>query len=122
AGLDRMMRLAKQYGVKIAFGTDVFGSPRAFGLESLEFGARLRRFTPLEILRQATSINGELRATSGPGNPYAGGKLGVLEPGAWADLLVVDGNPLEDVRILEDPDRTLRLIVKDGRVVANRLD
>ncbi len=59
---------------------------------------------------------------SGPRNPYAGGKLGVLEPGAWADLLVVDGNPLEDVRILEDPDRTLRLIVKDGRVVANRLD
>ncbi|MCC6171749.1 MAG: amidohydrolase family protein [Gammaproteobacteria bacterium] len=122
AGLDRMMRLAKQYGVKIAFGTDVFGSPRAFGLESLEFGARLRWFTPLEILRQATSINGELLAMSGPRNPYAGGKLGVLEPGAWADLLVVDGNPLEDVRILEDPDRTLRLIVKDGRVVANRLD
>ncbi|MCP5328120.1 MAG: amidohydrolase family protein [Steroidobacteraceae bacterium] len=122
AGLDRMMQLAKKHGVKIAFGTDVFGSPRAFGLESLEFGVRLRWFTSLEILRQATSINGELLALSGPRNPYAGGKLGVLEPGAWADLLVVDGNPLEDIRVLEQPDRSLRLIVKNGQVVANRLD
>lgn len=119
AGLDRMMQLARKYRVKIAFGTDVFGGTRVFALESKEFGARLRWFTPVEILRQATSNNGELLALSGPRNPY--GRLGVLEAGAVADLLVVEGNPLEDIRILEDPQNTLRVIVKDGRVVKTTL-
>jgi imidazolonepropionase-like amidohydrolase len=114
-GLDRMMQLARKYNVRIAFGTDVFGGPRAFGMQSREFGARLRWFTPLEILRQATSINGELLAMSGPRNGY--GRLGVLEAGALADLLVVDGNPLEDIRVLESPEKNLVVIVKDGRVV-----
>jgi imidazolonepropionase-like amidohydrolase len=122
AGLDRMMKLAKKHGVKIAFGTDVFGGSRVFDWESREFGARLPWFTSLEILRQATSINGELLALSGARNPYAGGQLGVIEPGAWADLLVVDGNPLEDIRVLEDPQRSLRVIVKDGKVVRSTLD
>jgi imidazolonepropionase-like amidohydrolase len=120
AGLDRMMQLAKKHGVRVAFGTDVFGASRVFAWESREFGARLRWFTPLEILRQATSINGELLALSGPRNPY--GRLGVIEAGAMADLLIVDGNPLEDIRVLERPDETLRLIMKDGRVVVSRLE
>lgn len=118
-GLDRMMQLAKKHGVRVAFGTDVFGASRVFAWESREFGARLRWFTPFEILRQATSINGELLALSGPRNPY--GKLGVIEAGAMADLLIVDGNPLEDIRVLERPDETLRLIMKDGRVILSRL-
>jgi len=119
SGLDRMMQLARQYDVKIAFGTDVFGAPRVFALQSREFGARLRWFTPLEILRQATSINGGLLALSGPRNTY--GRVGVIEPGALADLLIVDGNPLEDIRVLEEPQKNLRIIVKDGRVVKNTL-
>ena len=118
-GLDRMMQLAKKHGVRIAFGTDVFGASRVFAWESREFAARLRWFTPVEILRQATSINGELLALSGPRNPH--GRLGVIEPGAMADLLLVDGNPLEDIRVLERPDETLRLIIKDGRIVVARL-
>jgi imidazolonepropionase-like amidohydrolase len=122
AGLDRMMQLARKHGVKVAFGTDVFGGSRVFEWESREFGARLQWFTPLEILRQATSLNGELLALSGARNPYPGAKLGVLEAGAWADLLVVEGNPLEDIRLLEDPQRTLRVIVKDGKVVKQTLE
>ncbi len=119
AGLDNMMKLAKKYNVKVAFGTDVFGAPRVFAMESKEFGARLRWFSSLEILRQATSINGELLALSGSRNPY--GKIGVLEAGANADLLVVEGNPLDDVRVLEDPQTNLRVIIKDGRVVKSTL-
>ena len=119
AGLDNMMTLAHKYHVKVAFGTDVFGGTRVFAMESREFGARLRWFTSLDILRQATSVNGELLAMSGPRNPY--GKVGVLEPGASADLLVVEGNPLEDIRVLEDPQTNLRLIVKDGQVVKTTL-
>lgn len=120
-GLDRMMKLAKQYNVRVAFGTDVFGAPRVYGWQSKEFGARLQWFTPLEILRQATSINAELLALSGPRNPYGGAALGVLEQGAWADLLIVDGDPLENLRLLEDPERNLRVIVKNGKIVKNTL-
>ncbi len=116
AGLDHMMQLAKKYNVKVAFGTDVFGNPRVFAMESEEFGARTRWFTPLEILRQATSINGELLALSGPRYPYPG-KLGVIEPGAMADVLLVAGNPLEDITLLGKPEQNLVLIVKDGLVV-----
>ena len=120
-GLDRMMQLAKKYNVKVAFGTDVFGSPKVFPWESREFGARLRWFSSYEILKQATSINGELLASSGSRNPYGEAKLGVVEPGAWADVLVIDGDPLADVRVLEDADKNLRLIVKNGRIVKRNL-
>jgi imidazolonepropionase-like amidohydrolase len=118
-GLDRMMQLAQKYNVKIAFGTDVFGGARVFAWESREFGARLKWFSPLEILRQATSGNAELLAWAGPRNPY--GKLGCIEVGALADFLLVEGNPLQDIRLLEDPDKNLALIVKDGRIAKNRL-
>ena len=119
SGLDRMMQLAKKHGVRVAFGTDVFGGSRIFAMESREFGARLKWFSSLEILRQATSINGELLALSGPRNGY--GRLGVLEAGALADLLIIDGNPLEDIRVLEDPEKNLRLIMKDGSVFKSSL-
>jgi imidazolonepropionase-like amidohydrolase len=119
SGLDHMMQLAKKYNVKVAFGTDVFGSPRAFAMESGEFGARLRWFTSLEILRQATSINGDLLAMSGPRNPY--GRLGVIEPGALADVLIVAVDPLQDIRVLEKPEQNLLAIIKDGKVVRSSL-
>ena len=118
-GLDRMMQLAKKHGVRVAFGTDVFGGARVFAMESREFGARLKWFSSLEILRQATSTNGDLLALSGPRNGY--GKLGVLEVGALADLLIVEGNPLEDIRVLEEPEKNLRLIMKDGRIYKQTL-
>lgn len=119
-GLDRMMQLAKKYRVKVAFGGDFFGAPMIYAAQSREFGARLKWFTPAEILQQATGVNGELLALSGQRNPYPG-RVGVIEPGAMADLLVVDGNPLEDIRVLEEPEKNLRLIVKDGRVVKGTL-
>lgn len=121
SGLDRMMQLAKKHGAKIAFGTDVFGGPRMYALQSKEFTARLRWFDPLTILRQATSLNGELLALSGPRNPYAGAALGVLEPGAWGDVLIVEGDPLVDIGVLEDPDKNIRVIVKGGVVYKNTL-
>jgi imidazolonepropionase-like amidohydrolase len=114
-----MMQLAKKHGVRVAFGTDVFGGARVFAMESREFGARLKWFSSLEILRQATSTNGDLLALSGPRNGY--GKLGVLEVGALADLLIVEGNPLEDIRVLEEPEKNLRLIMKDGRIYKQTL-
>ena len=54
-------------------------------------------------------------ALSGPRNPYPG-RLGVVEPGALADLLLVDGDPIADIDLLADPDRSLLIVMKDGRI------
>ena len=81
---------------------------------------RLKWFSPVEILRQATSTAAELLAMSGPRNPYPS-KLGVIEEGAYADLLVVNGNPLEDIRLLERPNESLLVIMKNGQLYKNTL-
>ena len=77
-------------------------------------------FDKADVLRFGTSRNAELLALSGPRNPYPG-KLGVVEAGALADLLVVDGNPLENISLLENPDRHFQVIMKDGRIYKNTL-
>ena len=118
-GLDNQMKYAKKYGLKLAFGTDLFGNRQNFDDTVKEFSARLQWFTPVEILRQATSGNAELLELTGPRNPYQDGPLGVIKEGAYADLLIVDGNPLEDIRVLEDPENTLRIIMKDGKIYKN---
>jgi imidazolonepropionase-like amidohydrolase len=88
-------------------------------------GAKLakmvRWYTPAEVLRMATSTNAELLALSGPRNPYPG-KLGVVEEGALADLLLVNGNPLENIQLIEDPANNFVVIMKDGRVYKNLLN
>ena len=68
----------------------------------------------------ATAANGELLELSGPRNPYPG-KLGVVEEGALADLLLVDGNPIDNVRLIEDPARNFLVIMKDGKIYKNVL-
>lgn len=119
-GLGKMMKLAKKYKVKIAFGTDLVGSMESKATELDEFPNRTTWFTPVEILRQATSINGELMALSGPRNPYPG-KLGVIEQGALADLLLVDGNPLANFKLMADAENNFVLIMKDGIIYKNTL-
>ena len=80
----------------------------------------VRWYTPAEVLKMATADNGELMALSGFINPYPG-KLGVVEEGALADLLLVDGNPLENLKLIEDPDQNFPVIMKDGRIYKNAL-
>jgi len=119
--LDNQMKLAKKYKVKVGFGTDLFGSSKDYAKQSEEFEFRLKWFTPVEILKQATSVNAEIVALSGKLNPYTAGALGVIKPGAYADLLIVDGDPLQDIKLLGDPDNNLKLIMKDGKVYKNTL-
>jgi imidazolonepropionase-like amidohydrolase len=119
--LDNQFKLAKKYKVKVGFGTDLFGSPEDYAKQSQEFEFRLKWFTPVEILKQATSINAEIVALCGELNPYKEGELGVIKPGAYADLLIVDGNPLEDIKLLGNPEKNLKLIMKDGKVYKNTL-
>jgi len=120
-GFFKMVELAKKYYAKITFSSDWFGSDEAFALQSQEWIARKDLWTPVEILRQATGTAGDLLALSGQRNPYREGKLGVIEEGAYADLVIVDGNPLEDITLLADPEKNLRLIMKDGKIYKHEL-
>ena len=120
---DNMVRLAKKYQPKMTYCVDAFGSEELFNaLYAMEFRARSEHFSPLEILRQATSGAAELLELSGKRNPYRQGKLGVIEEGAYADLLLVDGDPLADITVFSEPEKNLRLIVKNGIVYKNTLE
>lgn len=90
-------------------------------MQPLEWLARAKFFAPEEIMVQATSIGAELIQLAGPRNRYKEGPLGVIEVGAYADLLLIDGNPLEDVSMLATPEESLRLIMKDGVIYKNTL-
>ena len=79
-----------------------------------------RWYTPVEALRMATSGNAELLALSGPRSPYPG-PLGVVEEGALADLLLVAGNPLQDLSLVAEADKNFVVIMKDGQVIKNSL-
>jgi imidazolonepropionase-like amidohydrolase len=121
AGTERMFELAKKYKIKTAFGTDILFSP-ALATRQGELLAKLARwYTPAEALTMATGTNARLLALSGKRNPYPG-KLGVIEEGALADVLIVDGNPLVDMSILANPEKNLALIMKDGKIYKNALD
>jgi len=120
-GTDHVYKAAKKLGVKMAFGTDIVWTP---GLDVKEgkFLAKLQRwFTPYEALKMATSTNAELLAMSGPRNPYKEGELGVVKEGAYADLLLVDGNPLENLDLVADPDKNFVMIMKDGKIYKNTI-
>ncbi len=105
------IRIAHAAGVRIGFGTDLLGEMHAD--ESNEFTLRAGAMSSAEILRSATAVNAELIGQAG--------RLGVVAPGALADLVVVDGNPLEDLSLLQGQGRHLPLIVKAGRIHKNTL-
>ncbi len=110
AGLASL-EIAREAGVAIGFGTDLLGETH--DQQSRELAIRARVLSPLEILRSATLVNAEILGRRG--------ELGVVAPGALADLLVVDGDPLADVGLLAEPERGLRAVVKGGELALDRL-
>ena len=119
AGYENVMKLAKKHGVKMGFGTDA-----AAGMVDTilyEFEQRKNFFTPLEMLKQATSTNAELLRLSNSRDPYRAAPLGVVKEGAWADMLIYDGNPLENIDFVTKPEEHLKVIIKGGRVYKNEL-
>ena len=118
--LPSLYEKAKQFGVKMAFGSDLLFNP-----PSENQGAQLARlgtwYSPYEVLKIGTSQNAELLELSGPRHPYRDGPLGVIAEGAYADLILVDGNPLDDLDLIADPDANFDLIMKDGKIYKNAL-
>jgi len=104
-------RSQSRAGLKLAYGTDISRSPE---LQSDEFLLRAEVQKPEEIIRSATLIGAEVVRMEG--------KLGVVAADAIADLLVVDGNPLEDLRLLTGQGAFMPVIMKDGEFVKNTLD
>ncbi|WP_053231701.1 metal-dependent hydrolase family protein [Sandaracinus amylolyticus] len=116
SGTDQAYLLAKKHGVKLAWGTDVLFDARLADRQGAQLAKLTRWFTTAQALRLATYDNAQLLALSGERNPYPG-RLGVVEEGALADLLLVDGDPLADLGVFADPSSKLLVIMKDGELV-----
>ena len=108
----QVYRWARKHGVPIGLGTDLWG-PDAQKSQLRELELRMDLDSPQEIVRSATVVNAELLMEKGT--------LGTIAEGAYADLLVVDGDPLSDLRVLLDPQKNLKLIMKGGTLVKNEL-
>ena len=119
-GIARSYELAKKYKIKTAWGTDVLFSRALAQQQGAILASLVRWYTPAEALAMATGTNAELLALSGKRNPYPG-KLGVVEPGALADLLLVEGNPLDNINLIADPANNFKIIMKDGNIYKNTL-
>jgi imidazolonepropionase-like amidohydrolase len=117
-GTDTAYGLAKKYNLKTAWGTDQLWSAKQLSKQGEMLTIMLRWYTAPEVLKMATSTNAELLNLSGPRNPYPG-KLGVVEEGALADLLLVNGNPLENIKLIENPAQNFVVIMKDGKLYKN---
>lgn len=119
AGESDVFKWAIKYNVKMAWGSDFFFEPDGVA-QNRQFVKLKNWMTPARALKMATHDNAQLMAMSGERNPYPG-KLGVIQPGAYADLLLVDGDPTVNLDILADPEKNLRVIMKDGKVYKNTL-
>jgi imidazolonepropionase-like amidohydrolase len=119
-GIARTYELAKKYKLKTAWGTDVIFSQALAQQQGAILASLVRWYSPAEALAMATGTNAELLALSGKRNPYPG-KLGVVEEGALADLLLVDGDPIANINLVADPNKNFVVIMKDGKVYKNTL-
>jgi imidazolonepropionase-like amidohydrolase len=120
-GADFVIKMAKKYKVKMAWGTDVFFNPPINKDQNTYIAKMGNWFTPYEVLKLITSDNAQLLALSGNRTPYKEGKLGVIEKGAYADMILVDGNPLKDINVMVDYDKNFVLIIKDGKIFKDSL-
>lgn len=121
AGVDTAFKLAKKYELKIGFGTDMQNNPALIDRQAAQIPKLTRWFTPAEALQISTSGNQEFFRMSGPRHPYQDGPLGVVEEDAYADLLLVDGDPLANIDLIADPKTNFKIIMKDGVIYKNTL-
>lgn len=119
-GTVRAFELAKKHNVKVAWGTDMLFNAAGNKNQGAHLAKMVKWFTPAELLVMATSNNAQILKMSGERNPYPG-ELGVVKEGAYADLLLVQGNPLENIDLIRDPDTNFVIIMKNGKIYKNTL-
>ncbi len=119
-GTDHAFALAKKYGIRTAWGTDVLFDATKATRQGNELLKMKRWYSNFEILRMATSINGELLSLSGKRSPYSG-KLGVIQEEAFADVLLIKGNLIENLELINKPSENILLVIKDGKIYKNIL-
>ena len=121
-GVVNLAKWAKKYNVHIVTGADMFGTPYGHMLAENVIVEKELGFSNLEILKHSTSNAAVLlQQWTGGLDPYMEGKLGVIAPGSYADLIVIDGDPLQDIEVLRDYRNNFKLIIKDGKVWKNTL-
>ncbi len=120
-GFPRTMDFVRKYKINLAFGTDLSFTPEFNGAQANALAKFSRWLSNAELLKLITSQNAKYFELSGERHPYKEGPLGVIKEGAYADLLLVDGNPLDDVSILGDNGKNIALIMKDGKIYKNAL-
>jgi len=121
-GTDLAFKTAKEYNIKLLWGTDYLFDPKSASRQSTDILKLKNWFTPFEILKLITYDNAKVFELSGPRNPYQKGKLGLIEEGAYADMILVNGNPLKDINLITDYEKNFVLIVKDGTIYKNNLN
>ena len=121
SGTDNAFNLAKKYDLLLGFGTDSQGNPALAERQGAQLAKLTRYYEPWEVLKIATSQNYQIFKRSGPRDPYPGDN-GVVREGAYADLLLVDGNPLENIDLIADPHTNFVIIMKDGVIYKNTLE
>jgi imidazolonepropionase-like amidohydrolase len=119
-GTDTAYALATKHNVPMGFGTDILFDAALADAQGTYLSYMTRWYTPAQALKQATSDNAFILELSGPRNPYPGA-LGVIRKGAHADMLLVEGDPTEDLSLVADPDKNFRVIMKAGTVYKNTL-
>lgn len=119
-GQTNVWRWAVKHNVKLAWGTDLIFDSANMHNQNSELVAMKQFMSPAHALRIATHDNAQLFALSGKRNPYPG-KLGVVAEDAYADLLLVDGDPTVNLDIIADPEKNFRIIMKDGKIYKNSL-
>jgi imidazolonepropionase-like amidohydrolase len=119
-GTVHAYEMASKHKVNVAWGTDILFSAEKAATQGKQLAKISRWFDPADVLRMATGRNASLLALSGPRNPYPG-RIGLIEPGALADLIVIKGDPTSDIDLVADPERTMALIMKDGVIYKNTM-
>jgi imidazolonepropionase-like amidohydrolase len=120
-GTEKTMALAKKYKLKVAFGTDILFSEKVATRQGAELAKMRKWYSPADVLLMATSTNAQLLKLSGPRNPYPG-NLGVVAEGALADLLLVNGDPIANIDLIAQPEKSFVVIMKDGKIYKNILN
>lgn len=120
-GQKKIWPLAKKMKIKMAWGTDFLFEPWLMEEQNAYLLKLKTWFTPYEILKMVTHDNAQLLALSGNRSPYRG-ELGLIKAGALADLILVDGNPMENIDLLGQPAEKFVVIMKDGELVKNKIN